>query len=109
MRKGENMKRLMNDDRMSVKELAALIGVSTDTIRRAYRKGEIPAIRVKTALRFDLEEVRLCMRRNAEARYGRNPCAPGGDSRPRAGATSPRTGNTGALPTGLVTGGLPIR
>ena len=51
------MKRLTNDNRMSVKELAELIGVSTDTIRRAFRKGEIPAIRVKTALRFDLDDV----------------------------------------------------
>jgi excisionase family DNA binding protein len=100
------MKRLTNDNRLSVKELAAVIGVSTDTIRRAYRKGEIPAIRVGTALRFDFDEVRLYMRRNAEARYGRNPGAPGGNRRPRAGATSPRTGNTGAQTTEIVPGGL---
>ena len=98
-----------NDNRMSVKELAEFIGVSTDTIRWAFRSGEIPAIRVKTALRFDLDEVLRYMQRNAKARYGRNPGAPGGDRRPRAEATSPRTGNTGALPTGFVTGGLRIR
>lgn len=98
-----------HDHRVSIKELAELIGVSTDTIRRAFRKGEIPAIRVRTALRFDLNEVLRYMQRNAEAHYGRNPGAPGGDRRPRAEATSPRTGNTGALPTGLVTGGLGIR
>lgn len=103
------MKHPTHDCRVSIRELAALLQVSTDTIRRAYRKGELPAVRVRTALRFDLDEVRFCMRRNAEARYGRNLGAPGGDCRPRAGATSPRTGNTGALPTGLVTGGLPIR
>ena len=39
---------------LSIKELAAFIGVSTNTIRRAVRKGEIPATRVGTALRFDL-------------------------------------------------------
>jgi excisionase family DNA binding protein len=32
----------MNDHRVSVSELAALLQVSTDTIRRAYRKGELP-------------------------------------------------------------------
>jgi excisionase family DNA binding protein len=103
------MKNTTHDGRVSTRELAALLRVSTDTIRRAFRKGEISAIRVRTALRFDLDEVRLGMRRNAEARYGRNSGAPGGNRRPRAGATSPRTGNTGALPTGLVTGGLRIR
>lgn len=103
------MKNTIHDGRVSIRELAALLRVSTDTIRRAFRKGEIPAIRVRTALRFDFDEVCLYMRRNAEARYGRSPGAPGGDRRPRAGATSPRTGNTGALPTGIVTGGLRIR
>lgn len=103
------MKRLTNDNRMSVKELAEFIGVSTDTIRRAFRKGEIPAIRVKTALRFDLDEVLRYMQRNADARYGRNPGAPGGDRRPRAGATSPRTGNTGAQTTEIIPGGLQSR
>ena len=97
------------DNRLSVKELAEVIGVSTDTIRRAFRKGEIPAIRVRTALRFDFDEVRLCMQRKAEALYGTRPGAAGGDRRPRAGATSPRTGNTGAQTTGIVTGGLRIR
>ena len=44
----------MKTSDLSFKELAAFIGVSTDTIRRAVRKGEIPATRVGTALRFDL-------------------------------------------------------
>lgn len=48
---------------LSVKELAAFIGVSTDTVRRAVRKGEIPATRVRTALRFDLQKVLTCMQR----------------------------------------------
>ena len=103
------MNKKQNDNRLSVKELAELIGVSTDTIRRAFRKGEIPAIRVRTALRFDLNEVLRYMQRNADARYGRNPGAPGGDRRPRTGAPSPRTGNTGAQTTAIIPGGLQSR
>jgi excisionase family DNA binding protein len=60
------MNRKTNDGRVSVKELAALLKVSTDTIRRAYRRGELPAIRVKTALRFDLDEVKRCMQRKGQ-------------------------------------------
>ena len=60
----------MKTSDLSIKELAAFIGVSTDTIRRAVRKGEIPATRVRTALRFDLQEVLTCMQRNAEAKFG---------------------------------------
>jgi excisionase family DNA binding protein len=81
---------------LSIKELAAFIGVSTDTIRRAVRKGEIPAARVRTALRFDLHKVLTCMRRNAEAKFGaRSASAPGG-SAGRAQAGPPPFGNTGA-------------
>lgn len=45
----------MKTSDLPIKELATFIGVSTDSIRRAVRKGEIPATRVKTALRFDLQ------------------------------------------------------
>lgn len=97
------------DHRVTIKELAELIGVSTDTIRRAFRKGEIPAIRVRTALRFDLNEVLRYMQRNAEARYGTKACAADGTCRPRAGTPSPRTGNTGAQTTASIPGGLQSR
>jgi excisionase family DNA binding protein len=87
----------MKSKNLSIKELATFIGVSTDTIRRAVRRGEIPATRVRTALRFDLQEVSTCMQRNAEARFGaRSASTPGGDSRPRAARNAP----------GLVTRGL---
>jgi len=80
----------MKTSDVPIKELAAFIGVSTDTIRRAVRRGEIPAIRVKTALRFDLQEVLTCMRRNAETRFGtRSASALGGESRPRAARNAP--------------------
>jgi excisionase family DNA binding protein len=99
----------MKTSDLSIKELAAFIGVSTDTIRRAVRKGEIPATRVGTAYRFDLRHVRHQMERNALVHLRRgSACALGGESRPRA-QPSPRLGNTGALPTGIITGGLGIR
>ena len=86
----------MKTSDLSIKELAAYIGVSTDTIRRAVRKAEIPARRVRTALRFDLQEVHTCMQRSAEARFGRGfASAPDGGSRPRAG-DQPPAGKTGA-------------
>ena len=86
----------MKTKNLSIKELAAYLGVSTDTIRRAVRKGEIPATRVKTALRFDLHKVLTCMRRNAEAKFGaRSASAPGGTAG-RAQADLPPSGNTGA-------------
>ena len=43
---------------LSVKEIAQEMGVSTQSIRRAYWKGDIPAFRVCKVLRFDLERVR---------------------------------------------------
>jgi excisionase family DNA binding protein len=86
----------MNTQHLSIKELAAYIGVSTDSIRRAVRKGEIPSTRVRTALRFDLQEVLTCMQRNAKARFGkRSSCAPGGAAG-RAQADQPPPSKTGA-------------
>ena len=61
----------MKTSDLSIKELAAFIGVSTDTIWRAVRKGEIPATRVGTAYRFDLRKVRHQMERNAVVRLQR--------------------------------------
>jgi excisionase family DNA binding protein len=99
----------MKTSDLSIKELAAFIGVNTDTIRRAIRKGELPAIRVGTAYRFDLRLVRHQMEWNAVVRLqGGSVSAPGGTAG-RAQADQPPSGNTAALPTGIVTGGLWIR
>jgi len=65
----------MKTSDLSIKELAAFIGVSTDTIRRAVRKGEIPVTRVGTAYRFDLSQVRHQMERNAIVRLQKGPAA----------------------------------
>ena len=92
----------MKTSDLSIKELAAYIGVSTDTIRRAVRKGEVPATRVRTALRFDLHQVLTCMRRNAEARFGtRSASAPGGTAG-RAQDDPPPSGKTGAQFPGFI-------
>jgi len=91
----------MKTNNLSIKELATFISVSTDTIRLAVRRGEIPAIRVKTALRFDLQEVLTCMQRNAEAKFGaRSASAPGGESRPRAARNAPGLVTRGHYPQG---------
>ncbi|GKS63388.1 hypothetical protein YTPLAS72_06920 [Nitrospira sp.] len=90
------MKGTSHDHRVSVRKLAALLQVSTDTIRRAYRKGELPAIRVKTALRFDLEEVHHVMQRQAEAYRSARRCAASGARRPPIKAQPPLS-QTGAL------------
>lgn len=97
----------MKHRELSVKELAEELGVCTDTIRRAYRNGFIPGYRVGTALRFDARKVHAQMRRNAlryvQEQQGR---AMDGANRPRAAGDRPRAGNTGALPTATITGGL---
>ena len=86
----------MKTSDLSIKELSAFIGVSTDTIRRAVRKGEIPATCVGTAYRFDLCNVRQQMERNAVARLKkRSASAPGGTAG-RALGDQPPSGNTGA-------------
>jgi excisionase family DNA binding protein len=90
------MKGIPHDHRVSVRELAELLQVSTDAIRRAYRRGDLPAIRVKTALRFDLEEVHRVMQRQAEAYRSARRCAASGARRPPIEAQPPPS-QTGAL------------
>ena len=90
------MKGKKHDNRVSVRELAEALRVSTDTVRRAYRKGEIPAIRVKTALRFDLREVHTCMQQNAAARFGGRSVSARGGTAGRALGDQPPPSKTGA-------------
>ena len=79
----------MNEKRfMSIKDLAELLGVSTDTVRRAARSGLIPSTRKGTAYRFNWPKVRQAMRARAQQmpyRRSKVASAPGGESRPRAG------------------------
>lgn len=83
------MKERSHNQRVSVQELAELLRVSTDTVRRAYRRGELPAIRVKTALRFDLEEVHHVMQRQAVTYVSARRCAASGARRPHIEAQPP--------------------
>jgi excisionase family DNA binding protein len=83
---------------MSIKQLAELLRVSTDTIRRAARSGLIPSTREGTAYRFDWDKVRQAMRARAQQmpnRRSKEASAPAGNGRRRA-AQSPPIGNTGA-------------
>ncbi len=84
-------------------QLAARLGVSVKSIRRAYRKGEIPVERFCRFVRFDLERVKEALQANGrwpsfvDAEWKRGPrSATGGASRRRVQRPSPRLGKTGA-------------
>ena len=47
----------MKSTLLSVKEVAQELGVSAQSIRRAYWRGDIPAYRISKMLRFDLARV----------------------------------------------------
>jgi len=88
---------------LTVDELAAVLKVSSKSIRRAYRKGEIPVDRFCRFVRFDLERVKEALQAK---RHGSSLFVPrkkrgqrsatGGASRRRAQRTRPRLGKTGA-------------
>ena len=87
---------------LTIDQLAAALQVSVKSIRRAYRKGDIPVERICRFVRFDLERVKAAMQGNGQ---GQSPfstrtqgqrSATGGASRRRAQRTRPRLGKTGA-------------
>ncbi len=88
---------------LTVDELAAVLKVSPKSIRRAYRKGEIPVDRFCRFVRFDLERVKEALRAKghwpshveAQRKKGQR-SAQGGASRRRAQRPRPRLGKTGA-------------
>ncbi len=53
---------------LTVKELAAELRMSVNSIQRAYRQGEIPVEWLRRMARFDLTQVRRAMKRNAQGR-----------------------------------------
>ena len=88
---------------INAEQLAAKLGVSVKSIRRAYRKGEIPVDRFCRFVRFDLERVKEALQAKghwpshveAQRKKGER-SATGGGSRQRAQRPSPRLGKTGA-------------
>ncbi len=84
-------------------ELAARLKVSVKSIRRAYRKGEIPVERFCRFVRFDLQRVREALKAkghwaflpDVKKQRGQR-SAQGGASRRRAQRPRPRLGKTGA-------------
>ncbi len=92
----------MKNTWLTVDELAAVLKMSVKSIRRAYRKGQIPVERICRFVRFDLERVKEAMQGNGQGRTPFSPhqqgqrSATGGASRRRAQRPSPRLGKTGA-------------
>ena len=88
---------------LTVDELAAVLKVSPKSIRRAYRKGEIPVDRFCRFVRFDLERVKEALQAKGhgsslfvpQKKRGQR-SATGGASRRRAQRPRPRLGKTGA-------------
>ncbi len=88
---------------LTVDELAAVLKVCPKSIRRAYRKGEIPVDRFCRFVRFDLERVKEALQAKGHRSFLLLPqnkegqrSATGGESRRRAQPTRPRLGKTGA-------------
>ena len=52
---------------LTVNELADALKISVKSIRRAYRKGEIPVERICRFVRFDLERVKDAMQANGHS------------------------------------------
>ena len=88
---------------INAEQLAAKLGVSVKSIRRAYWKGEIPVDRFCRFVRFDLERVKEALKAKGRdltlvvsTREQGQRSAAGGDRRRRAQRTRPRLGKTGA-------------
>ena len=74
---------------LSVKEVAQELGVSAQSIRRAYWRGDIPAYRISKMLRFNLERVERIflakgLLRIVRPRGARSPAPAGGAQRKKA-------------------------
>lgn len=85
---------------LSVKELAEELGISVDSVYRAYRSGEIPGAQIARTIRFDLQQVRQAMEARAKA-MPNSQCtkrrATAGTSRRRAQPKRPRSVKRGLV------------
>ena len=75
---------------LSVKELADELGVSDDSIRRAYLNRKIPGYRICRMLRFDLTVVLQVIQSDGLGQAVRAAAVRVGDSRPRGKRKRPR-------------------
>jgi excisionase family DNA binding protein len=84
---------------LSVKELAQELGISTDSVYRAYRTGEIPGAQIARIIRFDLGRVLRAMeeRTNAKPNSQCTKRAIAGARRRRAAKKRPRTVKRGLV------------
>ncbi len=82
---------------LSVKEVAQELGVSAQSIRRAYWRGDIPAYRISKMLRFDLARVQQIFLEKWVARIVQPRAArPPGNAPAARHAQKPPLGKTGA-------------
>ena len=86
----------MKKDLLTVKELAAELRMSPNSIQQSYRREEIPVESLGRMAQFDLAQVRRVMKRNVQGRMLNST------------ADQPPSANRGALLTGMITGGLKI-
>ena len=75
---------------VSVKELADELGVSEDSVRRAFSNGKFPGYRVCRMLRFDLTVVKQTIHTIGLGQAARKAAVRVGDSRPRGKRKRPR-------------------
>ncbi|HSL04320.1 MAG TPA: helix-turn-helix domain-containing protein [Nitrospiraceae bacterium] len=61
----------MKNTWLTARELAVLLQVSLKTVRRAYRNGEIPMVRFRHMVRFNLVKVQRAMERIGRSRMRR--------------------------------------
>jgi hypothetical protein len=80
----------MKSTLLSAKELASELGVSVQSIRRAYWKGTIPGYRICKVVRFDIAVALKVFHSNGLERAVRTAAVRIGDSRPRGKDKRPR-------------------
>ena len=82
---------------LSVKELAHQLGISADSVYRAYRRKEIPAAQINRMIRFDFEKVCQAMEKKARGLPNREYRKQGATGGAAAGSRSRiAPGKTGA-------------
>jgi excisionase family DNA binding protein len=61
---------------LTVKELASLLRVSSQTLYKMLEQGEIPAVKIGAQWRFDQEKIRSWIESHASAPRGPDPFNP---------------------------------